>query len=206
MSVRGSLREGWAALRPASAGRDARLGRRVGGFTMVELMVTLGVVAILVVVAVPSFKNMIISNKLTTAANDVVTALNVARMEAIKRNGSTGFCSDSATNNTSDTLGSACTQNGVVQTGAVYVLTSGTNTNPVRGMVVGITSPLKLNSSMIALRYNGTGLARKAGDTSVYDGQIADICTSAISSYNHRTIKMAAGSILVTDASSGACP
>lgn len=52
---------------------------------MVELMVTLAVLAIVLSLAVPSFNTLIQNNRMTTRANDVVTALNLARSEAIKR-------------------------------------------------------------------------------------------------------------------------
>lgn len=55
------------------------------GFTIVELMVTLAVLAIVLTLAVPSFNTLIQNNRMTTRANDVVTALNLARSEAIKR-------------------------------------------------------------------------------------------------------------------------
>jgi type IV fimbrial biogenesis protein FimT len=56
------------------------------GFTLVELMVTLGVFAVLLGLAVPSFMETIASNRVTTATNDILTALTLARSEAIRRN------------------------------------------------------------------------------------------------------------------------
>ena len=55
------------------------------GFTLAELMITLAIAGILVGVAIPSFTSMITSNRLTTYANELMTALNLARSEAIKR-------------------------------------------------------------------------------------------------------------------------
>lgn len=55
------------------------------GFTLMELMVTITIAAILLGVAIPSFTSIIASNRLTTYANEWVTALNLARSEAIKR-------------------------------------------------------------------------------------------------------------------------
>jgi len=188
--------------------RLAAARRRGRGFTLVELMITMAVAVVLIMIAVPSFKTMTLSNKLTTAANDMVGAINVARMEAIKRNASSQLCSDSSASNstgTTDTLGNAC--NTSTQPGAVYVLTGGTPaTVQVRATVVGIVTPLKLNGSMKALRYSGQGLAQIVGTTTPYSGLVADICTSSISTDNHRKIYMTAGSILATTTTTGACP
>ncbi|WP_215395794.1 GspH/FimT family pseudopilin [Rheinheimera oceanensis] len=62
------------------------------GFTLVELMVTVAVLAIVMAVAVPSFTNLINSNRLTAQANEMLAALILARTEAIKRNESIVFC------------------------------------------------------------------------------------------------------------------
>ncbi|MHB1273752.1 MAG: GspH/FimT family pseudopilin [Rhodanobacter sp.] len=183
---------------PVGARRHGR------GFTLVELMITMAVAVVLIMIAVPSFKNMTLSNKLTTAANDMVGAINVARMEAIKSNSFTQLCSNSAsvnTTGTTDTLGNACS----TQAGAVYVLINGVATQ-VRAASVGIVTPLKLNGSITALRYSGQGLGQAVGTTTPYTGPVADIYTSSISSNNHRCIKMTAGSIIVTTSSTGACP
>lgn len=59
--------------------------RRDTGFTLVELMITVTIAGILIGLAIPSFKSTIQSNRLTTEANEFVTALNFARSEAVKR-------------------------------------------------------------------------------------------------------------------------
>jgi type IV fimbrial biogenesis protein FimT len=50
-----------------------------------ELMVTITIAGILLSIAIPNFTSVISSNRLTTYANELVTALNLARSEAIKR-------------------------------------------------------------------------------------------------------------------------
>ena len=56
------------------------------GFTLVELMVTLSIAAILMTMAVPSFTTITQNSRLTTQANQFVAAMNLARSEAVKRN------------------------------------------------------------------------------------------------------------------------
>lgn len=56
------------------------------GFTLLELMVTVAIAAILATVVMPSFTGSILGNRLTTYNNELLAALNLARSEAIKRN------------------------------------------------------------------------------------------------------------------------
>jgi len=55
------------------------------GFTLIELMVTLAVAAILLTVAVPNFREFIERNRVSSTTNILVGALQLARSEAIKR-------------------------------------------------------------------------------------------------------------------------
>ncbi len=55
------------------------------GFTLIELMVTLAVAAILLLVAAPSFVTFKRNSELTSATNSLVGAISAARGEALKR-------------------------------------------------------------------------------------------------------------------------
>jgi type IV fimbrial biogenesis protein FimT len=57
----------------------------VRGFTLVELMVTVAVAAVVLALAVPSFQTTLRNHRLTTYANEFIAALNLARTEAIRR-------------------------------------------------------------------------------------------------------------------------
>ena len=63
-----------------------RRSSRLGGFTIVELMITLLVSAILLKVAMPAFSSWIGNVQLRASAESVLSGLNLARAEALRRN------------------------------------------------------------------------------------------------------------------------
>jgi len=65
------------------------------GFTLIELMVVISILAILLGIGVPSFRATIEGNRITTVANDLVGALQFARSEAVKRGTNVTLCSSS---------------------------------------------------------------------------------------------------------------
>ena len=62
------------------------------GMTLIELMVTLAVLVIGLVIAVPSFTDFVKNTRLTATATDVQAALNLARSEAVTRRQAVSVC------------------------------------------------------------------------------------------------------------------
>lgn len=119
----------WPALKSWSAAADSHnmkslssilLSHAPGrGFTLVELMIVLAVAAILLSIAVPSFRTTIQNNRLITEANDFVTALHLARSEAIKRRARVTLCKS--------TDGAVCTATGGWEQGWIAFVDSNNN-------------------------------------------------------------------------------
>lgn len=68
------------------------------GFTLMELIVTLAVLAIMTTLAIPSFRTTIMNNRLTTQANEFITDINIARSEAVKQGNTITITSKNGTN------------------------------------------------------------------------------------------------------------
>lgn len=66
--------------------------KQAGGFTLIELMVAIAILAILLGIAVPSFSDATLGSKLSSYANNFVASVNLARSEAIKRNTTVTLC------------------------------------------------------------------------------------------------------------------
>jgi type IV fimbrial biogenesis protein FimT len=62
------------------------------GFTLIEMMVTLALLAILIALVTPSFRGLLADNRATAQANALVGSLMLARSEAIKRNAPVVMC------------------------------------------------------------------------------------------------------------------
>ncbi len=67
----------------------------INGFTIIELLVTLAVVAVLISIAAPTMRTTIQNNRIVTLTNDLLSDINYARTESLKRGLNTGLCRSS---------------------------------------------------------------------------------------------------------------
>jgi len=65
---------------------------RISGFTLLEMLITLSILGILAVMAVPSLMDTVNRMAVTSASRSINTALSLARSEAVKRGRNVAIC------------------------------------------------------------------------------------------------------------------
>ncbi|HED19245.1 MAG TPA: prepilin-type N-terminal cleavage/methylation domain-containing protein [Gammaproteobacteria bacterium] len=136
------------------------------GFTLVELMITLAIAAILLTVGIPNFRNFIYNNRLITQANKLVADAALARSTAIKYQRNTQICVSTSYN----TVAPACT--GGLDWGAgwiVWVDKDRDNLVDAATEVIRVSEPVSgtttfTSGAQSAFTYNSRGFV-DTGDT-----------------------------------------
>lgn len=133
--------------------RAGRGGFRVGrmsayGFTMIELMVTVAVMAILLGLAAPSFRNFILNNRLTAQINDLVADISLARSEAAVRGARVTMCASADLN--------VCLGSGSVwQTGRiVFIDANSNNTRENTEQILKRSESLGVSNTLVATGFS----------------------------------------------------
>lgn len=138
-------------------------GQAQRGFTLVELVVAVSILAVLLTIGVSSFADIGTSMKLTSASNTLLAHIHHARSEAIKRNSRVVLCKSSD--------GAACAQTGGWEQG--WIVFHDANNNALREdseIIIqrepALASELLLTGNSHVSRYlsfAGSGATRKVG-------------------------------------------
>ena len=100
---------------------------RQTGFTLLELMIVVAIAGIVMAIGVPSFQSITTNNRIAANTNEFITALNLARSEAVKRGAAVSVCKSAD--------GATCTTSGDWDQGWIVI-------------VVGDTDPLRVFESL----------------------------------------------------------
>jgi type IV fimbrial biogenesis protein FimT len=157
--------------------------KKLTGFTLVELLITITIASILAAVAAPSFARLIRDTRLTTSANDLVAVLNLARSESAKRGTNVMVEANS---------GTTAWQGGWT----VYVDANG-NAAPDAGEVTRIgdalDGSLTLTGSLAVVQFRPTGTTTSAPTVLTFD-----LCNNRPAESDRRISISATGHVGVT--------
>jgi type IV fimbrial biogenesis protein FimT len=121
------------------------------GFTIIELMVTITVGAILMALAVPAFRTFLQNDRLMTQASSLTAALYLARAEAVKQDVAVLVCAS--------TDGATCNNGDAWETGWIVLSTAPGTTVPVQvvpSLSTGTTLRATGMTTQIAFQSSGT--------------------------------------------------
>ncbi|MGY0632649.1 GspH/FimT family pseudopilin [Luteimonas sp. A478] len=167
----------------------------MSGFTLIELMVTVAVLAILVTLAAPSFQELTNRNNLVSGTNEMIALLQSARLEAVRRNARVEVCP---------------TENGSTCSGSDWARVV------VRDSSGAVLRDLEINTRLTArgsskvaskILFRPDGLAREGGAPGTVLNGVMEVCIDADRpKQNARRISIS-GARISTDApvSSSSC-
>jgi type IV fimbrial biogenesis protein FimT len=158
------------------------------GFTMIELMVVIAIVAILTTLAAPSFKSLIQSNSMSSAVNAFLGDMRYARSESIRRGGGVVMCRSDNPESTNAQCGSGSTvgwESGWIifhnlNSGNQRNIT-GTNIEPlirVQGPIASVNTIAESGAASI-FKFTATGRLTLTSSTSIQFGSNPPFATDA---------------------------
>jgi type IV fimbrial biogenesis protein FimT len=160
----------------------------IKGFTLIEILVALAIVAILMSIAVPSFRDASLSSQLRSVANNLVASAAVARSEAFKRNAPMTMCV--STGGTSCSTTGSWEQGWIVMAGSTVIATQSA-----------LPAGYKINaaSSIKTFQFQPTGASTTASTLTV--------CRATPNAGNQERVVTinAAGKVSVRTTNTGTC-
>jgi type IV fimbrial biogenesis protein FimT len=188
---------------------------RAQGFTLIELMTAVLVVAILLAIAVPSFESTINNGRLATASNELLTTLQTARVEAIRYNHRTVVCLSS---NAETTVPTCAASNATNATGWIAFVDQDNNGSfdaagdqLLRQSTVQSKVKLLASSNItngVRVTYRADGFARNTAGTALLTGALALCIPTRKPAENTRRVLIGTGGKIYVERKddAGNCP
>jgi type IV fimbrial biogenesis protein FimT len=166
------------------------------GLTLIELMMTIAIAAILLAVAAPGFQQTLNGNRLSSAVNELASAINLARAEAVRQNRRGVLCRSvdgSACDGTNSSWGGWIVFVDVdadgVRDAAEPVIKSGTFDPSLA-----VTSSANIAGVNERISFRADGTARAADNVTLLTGMLAVCMTTTLPAENVRDLSLAFGS------------
>lgn len=155
------------------------------GFSLIEMMVTIVVLAIVMAIAFPSFTALINSSRLSSAANELSASLQLARSEAVRNNASVTLCRSND--------GTSCANGG---TWARVIVLRGTEVLRVSeiGPQLQVSVSQAISSAGARIVFRPDGLARDSTGTRLLAGAVSICMATTRPPENQRIVAIAGGS------------
>jgi type IV fimbrial biogenesis protein FimT len=134
------------------------------GFTLIETMVVIAIIAILTTLAAPSFKNLIQSNAISSNVNSFLSDMRFARSEAVRLGSSVVVCRSNSPESAQACNGTSGATNGWTTGWIVFVDLNKDGTHDtgepvlrVQGPITNVDSISEPTSPSYKFRFNATG-------------------------------------------------
>jgi type IV fimbrial biogenesis protein FimT len=165
---------------------------RQSGFTMVEMIMTVAVGAILLTIGIPSFRYVTNSNRIAAEINGLVGDLQFARSEAIKEGVPVSVCIS--------TNGTSCTGGNNWKTGWI-VISSAANTGVLR-----IQAPFTSSDTFVATTAMGTITFNRDGYANgIANGSLIELHDSTNNHNWTRCLAINLSGLIATQTYGGLC-
>lgn len=128
--------------------------KRQHGFSIIELMTGVAIVAILVSLGLPAFRDLLANNRITSQINAFSSTLSLARSEAVKTNQTVTVCPS--------TNGTTCATGVDWDVGWIAFREAGNPIEYVQALTPA-TMTLKTNLGSDTLTYSGLGATNQTG-------------------------------------------
>lgn len=182
---------------------------RCKGFTLIEMMVVVVIVAIIVGIGLPGLKAFIAGNRLVTQTNDVLSALQIARSEATRLNAPVTFC------RVASSTATTCQGGSGGEDWSFWVVLAPSLTQPVlrRGEISASNINLRVSSNLAsgvggtatenAITFGPDSLARMTDGRTLMTGYLRICSTDSSLSSNFRLIQLLGGGRAYVDRVNG---